>query len=111
MRTIPSAFQAKRDSGATTLCRCWIIRRSDGMTQGFTDHDEDVVLGPAGSHAYAVRFRPQEEGDFETTASLFLDEDPDAQGRVTLRGRAVTADIHGGGGCNTGGNGGPGLRV
>jgi uncharacterized phage protein (TIGR02218 family) len=45
MRTIPSALQAKLDSGVTTLCRCWIIRRLDGVTQGFTDHDEDVVLG------------------------------------------------------------------
>ena len=45
MRIIPSALQAKLDSGVTSLCRCWIIRRPDGVTQGFTDHDEDVVLG------------------------------------------------------------------
>ena len=40
----PSALQAKLDSGVTTLCRCWLITRNDGVTQGFTDHDEDVVL-------------------------------------------------------------------
>ena len=46
MRTIPSpALQAKLDSGVTTLCRCWIVTRRDGVVQGFTDHDEDVVLG------------------------------------------------------------------
>lgn len=45
MRAIPSALQAKLDSGVTTLCRCWRITRTDGMVQGFTDHDEDVVLG------------------------------------------------------------------
>ena len=45
MRIIPSALQAKLDSGVTTLCRCWVIRRVDGVTQGFTDHDEDVALG------------------------------------------------------------------
>lgn len=45
MRTIPSALQAKLDSGVTTLCRCWVIARSDAVTQGFTDHDEDVVVG------------------------------------------------------------------
>ena len=45
MRTIPSALQAKLDSGVTTLCRCWVIARSDAVTQGFTDHDEDVVIG------------------------------------------------------------------
>ncbi len=44
MRIIPSALQTKLDTGVTTLCRCWIITRSDGVVQGFTDHDEDVVL-------------------------------------------------------------------
>ena len=44
MRTIAPALQAKLDSGVTTLCRCWLIARQDGLTQGFTDHDEDVVL-------------------------------------------------------------------
>jgi uncharacterized phage protein (TIGR02218 family) len=45
VRTIPSALQAKLDSGVTTLCRCWLIGRNDGEQQGFTDHDEDIVLG------------------------------------------------------------------
>ncbi len=45
MRTIPSALQSKLDRGVTTLCRCWLIARTDGVTQGFTDHDEDVMLG------------------------------------------------------------------
>lgn len=44
MRTVPPALQAKLDSGATTLCRCWIVTRNDGVVQGFTDHDEDVVV-------------------------------------------------------------------
>jgi uncharacterized phage protein (TIGR02218 family) len=44
MRDIPAAFQAKLDSGVTTLCRCWVIARRDGMTLGFTDHDEDVAV-------------------------------------------------------------------
>jgi len=45
MRNIPSALQAKLDSGVTTLCRCWVLARADAVTQGFTDHDEDVVVG------------------------------------------------------------------
>jgi uncharacterized phage protein (TIGR02218 family) len=45
VRTIPSALQTKLDSGVTTLCRCWLITRTDGVRQGFTDHDEDIVLG------------------------------------------------------------------
>lgn len=44
MRDIPTALQAKLDSGVTTLCRCWVIARRDGVTQGFTDHDEDVAV-------------------------------------------------------------------
>jgi uncharacterized phage protein (TIGR02218 family) len=45
VRTIPSALQDKLDSGVTTLCRCWLITRADGVAQGFTDHDEDVIVG------------------------------------------------------------------
>jgi uncharacterized phage protein (TIGR02218 family) len=44
MRAIPSALQAKLDSGVTTLCNCWKITRRDGAVLGFTGHDEDVVL-------------------------------------------------------------------
>ncbi|MFA6266579.1 MAG: DUF2163 domain-containing protein [Pseudolabrys sp.] len=44
MRSIPAALQTKLDSGVTTLCRCWIVTRRDGAMQGFTDHDDDVVL-------------------------------------------------------------------
>ena len=45
MRAIPPALQTRLDSGVTTLCRCWLIARTDGVTQGFTDHDEDIMLG------------------------------------------------------------------
>ncbi|MGH6770159.1 MAG: DUF2163 domain-containing protein [Xanthobacteraceae bacterium] len=45
MRSIPLALQAKLDAGVTTLCRCWIVTRRDGEVQGFTDHDEDLVIG------------------------------------------------------------------
>lgn len=29
-------------SGATTLCRCWAVKRRDGVTLGFTDHDQNL---------------------------------------------------------------------
>lgn len=45
MRDIPSALQAKLDSGVTTLCHCWKLTRRDGIVQGFTDHDDDLVIG------------------------------------------------------------------
>jgi len=44
MRAIPSALQAKLDSGVTTLARCWVLTRRDGVAQGFTDHDADIVV-------------------------------------------------------------------
>ena len=44
MRTIPPALQARLDSGVTMLCRCWVLQRADGVMQGFTDHDQDIVL-------------------------------------------------------------------
>lgn len=39
MRFVPSSLQARLDSGATTLARCWQITRADGKRLGFTDHD------------------------------------------------------------------------
>jgi uncharacterized phage protein (TIGR02218 family) len=44
MRSIPPALQAKLDAGVTTLARCHILRRRDGVTMGFTDHDRDLVV-------------------------------------------------------------------
>jgi uncharacterized phage protein (TIGR02218 family) len=44
VKIIPPALQARLDSGATTLCRCWRLTRRDGVVQGFTDHDRDIDL-------------------------------------------------------------------
>jgi uncharacterized phage protein (TIGR02218 family) len=44
MRDIPSALQARLDSGVTTLCHCWKLTRRDNVVQGFTDHDDDLVI-------------------------------------------------------------------
>ncbi|ACL57564.1 DUF2163 domain-containing protein [Methylobacterium nodulans] len=43
MKTLPPGLAASLASGVTTLCRCWILTRSDGQRLGFTDHDEDVL--------------------------------------------------------------------
>lgn len=44
MRDIPAALQAKLESGVTTLCHCWKLTRRDDAVQGFTDHDDDLVI-------------------------------------------------------------------
>lgn len=36
------AFQAHLESGATTIARAFAVRRKDGVTLGFTDHDRDL---------------------------------------------------------------------
>lgn len=42
MGDIDAAFQAHVSQGLTTLCRCWAIKRRDGRTFGFTDHDRTL---------------------------------------------------------------------
>lgn len=54
MREINPELKAHLASGATTLCRAWIVTRKDGVTFGFTDHDkaltvDDVVCEAASS--------------------------------------------------------------
>jgi len=51
VRSIPPALQAKLNSGVTTLARCWIVTRRDGVTMGFTDHDSDLTVAGTLCHA------------------------------------------------------------
>lgn len=44
MRRIEPELQARLNSGATTLCRCWRVVRQDGRRYGFTDHDADLTF-------------------------------------------------------------------
>lgn len=45
------ALQAHLGTASTTVCRCWRVTRLDGVSYGFTDHDEAVVFD-------GVTFRP-----------------------------------------------------
>lgn len=42
---VSEALAAHLATGTTTLCRCWAVARRDGVTLGFTDHDNDLVFG------------------------------------------------------------------
>lgn len=44
MRNLSEGFAEHLASGTTTLCRCWRVTRRDGVAQGFTDHDENLVF-------------------------------------------------------------------
>lgn len=39
-----AALLSHLQTGATTVCRAWTLRRRDGMVLGFTDHDKDLVV-------------------------------------------------------------------
>ena len=38
------ALYAHLASGATQVCRAWILRRKDGLEMGFTDHDRPLLV-------------------------------------------------------------------
>lgn len=42
MRTLEAGLRAHLDGTCTTLCYCWKVSRKDGVTLGFTDHDEAI---------------------------------------------------------------------
>lgn len=44
MREINADLKAHLATGATTLCRAWIVTRNDGVTFGFTDHDKALSV-------------------------------------------------------------------
>jgi len=44
MRALGEGLRAALDSGASHLCRCWLLVRRDGLRIGFTDHDRDLTI-------------------------------------------------------------------
>jgi hypothetical protein len=44
MRPVPEELAARIESGASTLCHVWLLRRVDGVAAGFTDHDRDLEI-------------------------------------------------------------------
>ena len=45
MGALDAELQAHLETGITTLCRAWAISRADGLTFGFTDHDQALTFG------------------------------------------------------------------
>lgn len=70
MKQLPTALAASLASGATTLCRCWIVERRDGVRLGFTDHDETVTVDGVACEAESG-FTP---GAMEQTLGLSVDD-------------------------------------
>ncbi|MBV8756721.1 MAG: choice-of-anchor D domain-containing protein, partial [Deltaproteobacteria bacterium] len=82
-----------------------------------TSSDASFVVAPpaqlaAGSTApLHVTFRADAPGEYATTASLFLDQDPAPTDAITIHAHAVYVDAQGGGGCNAGGDAGLALGL
>lgn len=81
------------------------IQLADDTLFSLTEAPTGVALPAGATQTYSVVFTPLAEGPFETTASLFLDEDPTATTTVKIRGQAVFVEVTGSGGCSTGGGG------
>ncbi|MCP1167842.1 DUF2163 domain-containing protein [Limimaricola litoreus] len=47
-----SGFEAHLQTGVTTLCRAWALKRADGLERGFTDHDRALAFE-------GIEFRPE----------------------------------------------------
>ena len=45
MRALEAGLAAHLAQGETTLANCWVLRRSDGVVLGFTDHDRMLSFG------------------------------------------------------------------
>ena len=45
MKPISPALALHLAGEVTTLARCWVLSRFDGVVFGFTDHDRDIVFG------------------------------------------------------------------
>jgi uncharacterized phage protein (TIGR02218 family) len=69
MKTLSQALQLHLNSGTTTLAWCWKLVRRDGLIQGFTDHDRDLIIN-AVSYEAAAGFTASEIKD---TVGLAVD--------------------------------------
>ena len=78
MKTLSPTLQAHLDDGTTTLSWCWRISRADGVTLGFTDHDQVLTFG-------GTDFEPESgfaASEFRSGSDLSVDAQ-DAEGVLT----------------------------
>ena len=59
MRNIDPLLKTHLETGVTSTCTCWVIRRLDGVVTGFTDHDQLLSIECVDCEA-ASGFQPTE---------------------------------------------------
>ena len=69
MKHLPEGMKEHISGEVTSLCRCWILERKDGMRLGFTDHDEDILI----EGVVCERQAGFERANFEDTLGLNVD--------------------------------------
>ena len=87
MKALPPALQAHLDDGTTTLAWCWKITRADGVSFGFTDHDQPLAFG-------GTDFEPESglsASEIRAGSDLSVDSQ-DAEGALTSE-RITETDI------------------
>ena len=80
MRQIPGELRERIETGAATLCHVWLLKRSDGVVTGFTDHDRLLELDGVECRASSGWTAGMSEGDVGLTpgtavVSGVLDDD------------------------------------
>ncbi|HWJ88098.1 MAG TPA: DUF2163 domain-containing protein [Pelagibacterium sp.] len=85
MRQFSQQFADHLASGATTLCWCWAILRTDGVVQGFTDHDLPIAFD-------GRRFDPAHGLDGGETAQRLGPQTETAEVLGVLQSDAITED-------------------
>lgn len=97
MKTLDPGFARHLASGATSLCTCWRLTRTDGAVLGFTDHDvalsfEGTVYAPAAGADGSER--PAKLGAATDTADILgLISSPDLTDGDLRLGRYEGADV------------------
>lgn len=66
------------ETGTSTTCRAWIIRRADGMVYGFTDHDMEVTI----ESVACIASSGLAPGAFESSTGLSVDN-AEVQGAIS----------------------------
>ena len=69
MRVVGDELKAHLATGATTICRAWVVRRTDGVLFGFTDHDKALIVDGVTCEAASS----MDATALETTTGLAVD--------------------------------------